>query len=137
MLFHLVYASIQAAPFFPESLAEMVERSRVRNERQGITSVLIHHQGAFLHGLEGKAAAVQALYAKVCADPRHRNIELLVQIKVDQRLFTGQPMGFHDAVEERLDFGGQEPGLLDAPASPHGFSWRAVLALRLLTRFRS
>ena len=133
----MIYASEQVAPFSAAALQDLVEQSRVRNERVGITAVLIHHHGTFLHGLEGKADDVRALYTKVCADPRHRDVQSLVRIEVGRRLFAGQPMGFYDAVEDELDFGSFEAGPLDPPIFPGEFSWRGNIALRLLARFRS
>ena len=133
----MVYASEQAVPFSAAALQELVEQSRVRNERLGVTAVLIHQHGTFLHGLEGEAANVRALYSRVSADPRHRDVQPLVQIEVGKRLFAGQSMGFYNAVEDELDFGGSDPSLPDFPSLPHHLSWQAVIALRLLTCFRS
>ena len=99
--------------------------------------MLIHQHGTFLHGLEGEAADVRALYAKVRVDPRHRDVQSLVAIEVDKRLFAGQPMSFYDATEEEMDFGSAGSMVTDLPTSPHHLSWRAVIALRLFTRFRS
>ena len=70
-------------------------------------------------------------------DPRHHDVQPLVQLEVGKRLFAGQAMGFYDALEEEINFGGLEPGPLDPSIFPHQLPWRAVIALRLLTRFRS
>ena len=133
----MVYASEQTIPFSAETLRILVEQSRVRNAQHGITAVLLHQHGTFLHGLEGEAEEVRALFNKVSADPRHHDVQPLVQIEVGQRLFAGQSMGFYDAVEDEMELGDLEPSPLDPAVYPHQFSWRACIALRLLARFRS
>lgn len=138
VLLNIVYASCSAQSFSRGALNGVVERSRIKNERQGITSVLLHQQGAFLHGIEGEEAAVRALLAIVCADPRHREAQVLVETQVSQRLFADQPMGFHDADLEKLrseDVRSGHPGL--PPEVYQGFSWKGCVASQLLRPFWS
>ena len=97
MFLHIVYASFSSQGLSGVALSDLVERSRIKNEQHGITAVLLHQQGAFLHGIEGKEAEVRALLAIVHADPRHCDAQVLVETQVSKRLFTGQPMSFHDA----------------------------------------
>ena len=97
--------------------------------------MLIYQHGTFLHALEGETGDVLALFDKVSPDPRHRNVQTLVQIEVERRRFVGQPMGFYEAAEEEMELGGAEE--FDDFTPPHQISWRGRLALQLLARFRS
>ena len=137
MLYHMVYASMETVPFSGAALADLVERSRVRNERHGITAMLLHQQGAFLHAIEGEEAKVRALYAKVSADPRHRISEVLVQIQLAKRVFAGQAMGFCNAKSGELELGSPDLATSELPFDSHDISWRGCLALRCLRRFWS
>ncbi len=123
--------------FSGAGLANMVERSKAKNEQQGITAVLLHRQGTFLHGIEGEAAKVRALYSILCADPRHRDLEVLVETRVSQRLFSAEPMGFYEADLEKLKTAKNAAGRFGPSAFAQDFSWRGCIALQLLAPFRS
>ncbi|MBE7210564.1 MAG: BLUF domain-containing protein [Gluconacetobacter diazotrophicus] len=136
-LLHLVYASVAAPDFTGGALDAMVEQSRRRNAQDGITAMLLYQEGTFLHALEGRRPAVQALFTKISADARHDQIQVLAAVPVARRLFAGQAMGFHrfDEGDIAFDLGGDDDH--DLPTGPDHLSWRACLGLRLLARFRT
>ena len=133
----MVYASIRAASFSADALGEMVGRAAFKNAQLGITAVLLHQQGTFLHAVEGEASAVRSLFATIHADPRHEQTQVLVEIDVSRRLFTGQSMGFHDVTEDEMELGEVEEAEHEPAIRPDHLSWRACLALQVLTRYRS
>ena len=137
MFLHLVYASFATQSFSDAALSDLVERSKIKNAQHEITAVLLHQRGAFLHGIEGEEAKVRALFAIVCADPRHGDSQVLVETRVSKRLFSGQPMGFHDADLEKLKRANTGTARLGVAPSQHGFSWQGCIALQLLAPFRS
>jgi hypothetical protein len=47
----------------------------------------------FLQYLEGEAAVVDALYASICRDMRHRNVRLLLRKPIQQRDFSRWSLG--------------------------------------------
>lgn len=89
----LVYASHQVFDFDGLALVSLLYKARQRNERLGITGVLLYCNGVFVQCLEGTAAHVDAVYGKICADSRHRDIVLLQAIETDQRHFQSWMMG--------------------------------------------
>ena len=93
MLVRLVYASRAAVAPSPEELAVMLRRSRTKNQSLGVTGVLCHGEGVFLQVLEGSRAAVNRLYGRIAADPRHRDLELLAYEEIGERRFGGWSMG--------------------------------------------
>ena len=93
MLVRLLYASRAAEPVTPELLGAILRRSRQHNPAEGITGVLCCSGNVFLQALEGGRPAVNRLYARIVADPRHRDAELLAYETIVERRFAGWSMG--------------------------------------------
>ena len=107
-LFVLVYASEATAPMGEDALNALLEQARAKNERLGITGLLLHRQGRFVQYLEGAEADVRAVYAAIVDDARHTNVRVLMEEQSSDRRFSSWTMGY-------------EP-LRDAPAAvPAGF----------------
>lgn len=87
MLIRLIYISKAVDPQTP-ALAETILRSaHLRNKRNDITGVLCLGQGVYLQALEGERGKVTALYARIFADPRHTDVELLHCESISQRRY--------------------------------------------------
>ena len=93
MLVRLLYASRAAEAVTPELLSAILRRSRQHNPAQGITGVLCCSGNVFLQVLEGGRPAVNRLYARIVADPRHLDTELLAYESIVERRFAGWSMG--------------------------------------------
>lgn len=93
MLVRLMYASRAAAGIDPEELAAILRQSRGANAQHGITGVLCYSGGIFLQVLEGGRGAVNRLYNRIVADPRHRDAELMLYEEITERRFAGWAMG--------------------------------------------
>ncbi|MBK9136603.1 MAG: BLUF domain-containing protein [Betaproteobacteria bacterium] len=101
MLVRLMYASRAAAGFDAEELAAILRASRAANPQHGITGVLCYSeavdshqgQGIFLQVLEGGRGAVNRLYNRIVADPRHHDAELMLYEEISERRFAGWAMG--------------------------------------------
>jgi hypothetical protein len=93
MLVRLLYASRTAEAVTPELLSAILRRSRQHNPAQGITGVLCCSGDVFLQVLEGGRPAVNRLYARIVADARHRDPELLAYESIVERRFAGWSMG--------------------------------------------
>lgn len=93
MLVRLMYASRAATGIDPEELAAILRQSRVANPNNGITGVLCYSEGIFLQVLEGGRGAVNRLYNRIVADPRHGGAELLLYEEISERRFAGWAMG--------------------------------------------
>ncbi|AQR72467.1 BLUF domain-containing protein [Sphingomonas sp. LM7] len=61
--------------------------SRVNNQRDGITGMLYSDKSRFLQALEGPADKVEAAFARIKADTRHRAIVILSNRTIDAREF--------------------------------------------------
>lgn len=93
MLVRLMYASRAADAVDAEALVAILKKSRVNNPPAGITGVLCFSSGVFLQVLEGGRTAVNRLYHRIAADPRHRDVELLRYEEIDERNFAIWSMG--------------------------------------------
>lgn len=73
----LTYIST-TVPNLPADAVEKILRvSRRNNARDGITGVLVHDGVRFLQALEGYKPLVDAAFARIKADPRHRAAVML------------------------------------------------------------
>lgn len=93
MLVRLMYASRAASPVDPEELSAILRQSKTRNPEAGITGVLCWSGGHFIQVLEGGRAAINALYNRIAADPRHTDVTLLTYEEIAERRFAGWSMG--------------------------------------------
>ena len=93
MLVRLMYASRAATAIDQEALMAILRKSKAKNPGLGITGVLCFSQDIFLQVLEGGRSAVNQLYNRIAADPRHQQVELLCYEEIDERRFAGWSMG--------------------------------------------
>ena len=93
MLVRLMYASRAVAGIDLDTLTAILRRSKADNPRLGITGVLCFSEGIFLQVLEGGRGAVNALYNRIVADPRHTQVELMSYQEIGERRFAGWSMG--------------------------------------------
>ena len=82
----LIYRS-QPFGFDEAMLAGILSRARFNNVRDDITGALICRHDLYLQLIEGPAAAIDALYARISVDDRHCDVRLLLSEEVDRRIF--------------------------------------------------
>ncbi|MCM0000630.1 MAG: BLUF domain-containing protein [Erythrobacter sp.] len=73
-------------------LAGILSAARRNNPRLGITGALVCRQDLYLQLIEGPAEAIDALYARICEDDRHANVELLLSEPMGERMFPNWAM---------------------------------------------
>ena len=93
MLVRLMYASRAVPAVDAEELLAILRKSRDNNPALGVTGVLCFSEGIFLQVLEGGRSAVNRLYNRIAADPRHTQVELLRYDEISERRFAGWAMG--------------------------------------------
>jgi hypothetical protein len=93
MLVRLLYASRAVPAVDHDELLAILRKSKANNPALGITGVLCLSDGIFLQALEGGRSAVNRLYARIVADPRHTDVELLSYQEIGERRFAGWSMG--------------------------------------------
>ena len=79
MMKRLKYVSRQAQPMNRSEIEAMVAAASYANAARGITGALIVTGHVFFQILEGPTAEVDALFAKIKADPRHTDVVCLAE----------------------------------------------------------
>ena len=96
LVYSLTYASSASCEFSPDDLRKLLARSRMKNERAGLTGMLLYKGGNFMQVLEGEAAAVHHAMAKIAADARHKDILVLLHGEVPAKTFGNWSMAYRD-----------------------------------------
>lgn len=99
-LIRLVYASRSVAAHNATQLgldpgvARILAKSRKNNARLDVVGGLLFGEGYLLQCLEGDVRIVQNLYSKIEADPRHRDVTVLLQSSISTRTFGAWSMKY-------------------------------------------
>ena len=93
-IFQVIYVSAASAKFKLTDLPLILKRAREYNEKEGISGLLLFHEGTFVQVLEGPKPNVESLLKKISADPRHKNIKLLFHKELEEKEFDKWSMGF-------------------------------------------
>lgn len=90
----LVYVSSAAAAYDQATLDEILAVARHRNGADGITGMLLYHDGNVLQVLEGPRESVTACYERIEKDPRHHGCIVLQSEAVTGRTFAEWEMAY-------------------------------------------
>ena len=77
MLIRIIYVSKAVGPQTSTMTNAILQKSLTWNKSHDVTGVLCQGQGVFLQALEGDRSTVTDLYARIHADQRHTNVEML------------------------------------------------------------
>lgn len=76
------------------NVARILHKSRSNNVKNGLVGVLYFGNGNFFQCLEGEEEAVDTLYQKLEADPRHTNVTLLSKKRITTQSFSNWAMKY-------------------------------------------
>lgn len=99
-LYSLVYISRETAPMSRDGLLALLAQSRPKNQRRGITGLLVHKAGHFLQVLEGPKDALESIMETIAADPRHQDVSILLRDSITERRFGNWSMALADWPDE-------------------------------------
>ncbi len=91
----LVYVSLATHPMSEEELGEILHVSRINNEQNDVTGMLLYRDQYFIQVLEGQEEKVQETYRKIQTDLRHQNLLIVHQEDISEREFDNWAMGFN------------------------------------------
>jgi hypothetical protein len=84
----ICYISKLADPFTEKDVEEIFEATQTRNNELHIKGILLYEFGNFFQVLEGKKELIEDLYHnKICSDPRHKEIQTLINYKIKEPIF--------------------------------------------------
>jgi hypothetical protein len=90
----LLYVSNTSRDTPQPVLDDILAVARRNNPALGVTGMLLYVDGGFLQVLEGAGEVLEKLYAKIAADKRHWNAQILLKRR-SPRAFGDWSMGFH------------------------------------------
>lgn len=93
-MYYLIYVSSANFPMSSDDLLFLLEQSREKNRRLGITGMLVYKDGCFLQMLEGDKEVVLELFETIKKDPRHKDVIKVITGHIQQRNFENWSMGF-------------------------------------------
>jgi Sensors of blue-light using FAD len=112
-LYQLAYLSSALAKPSETGLRAILETSRRNNGADGITGLLLYHDGNFFQVLEGAKGAVLTCYDRIVADSRHHGHIVLLSEEISQRNFSDWSMAYVPYAELTVE---RRKGLRDLQA---------------------
>jgi hypothetical protein len=94
MIFQLCYTSTAASEMQRQDLVDLLASSRRKNQRLGVTGLLLYSSDRFIQLLEGDEKQVRNLYQLIQQDKRHRDVTLVYEEHVEERDCPDWSMGF-------------------------------------------
>src|SRR6478735_3683715 len=98
---NIVYVSTAVTLMHENQLMDILHNSRLHNEALGITGILLYSEGTFIQVLEGKDNMINALYARIKADQRHKDVVTLIDEPIAEKSFAKWLMGFAVADKDK------------------------------------
>ncbi len=99
MLIRIIYVSTAAGAQTASDINDILEGSQKWNRANDVTGVLCEGEGVFLQCLEGERRRVTQLYARIYADPRHSDVQMIHCESVPNRRYKNWSMGHVDLAE--------------------------------------
>lgn len=76
------------------NVARILAKSRINNRRNGLVGVLYFGDGCFFQCLEGDEGAVDALYARLQSDSRHKDLKLFSRKQISALSYADWSMKY-------------------------------------------
>jgi hypothetical protein len=99
MLIRIIYVSKATAPQTSASANAILSKAQASNKANGVTGILCQGQGVYLQALEGERSTVTQLYARIFADQRHTNVEMVHCESITQRRYEQWSMAHVDLAD--------------------------------------
>jgi hypothetical protein len=90
----LVYFNHARRPLDETELLDLLTVARRNNQQNGITGMLLYHDGDFVQALEGPKAVVEAIFERIGVDPAHDGVISTGIAPIKERQFPEWSMGF-------------------------------------------
>lgn len=93
-LMQLIYTSEANGDLTESAVLDILRKAQVRNQSLKISGLLLFKDNRFIQLLEGDASRVEALFAMIATDRRHRNVIVREKLTVDQVSMPTWAMGY-------------------------------------------
>lgn len=136
-LIQLIYTSSAMRDMSQADLEEILAKSVSNNTRDGLTGMLLYHDGSFMQAIEGEEAVVMATFHRIQRDPRHGQVFMIEQRDIAERSFSRFTMGFRKlAASDLSNHPGYAP-FFSRSFDPASIGARQGLAISVLQTFAS
>lgn len=135
-MYRIVYVSAAVNPFSKSALLELLTKASEKNQRLGVTGLLLYKDGDFIQMLEGERTVVEELFKKIGDDRRHARVIVLIEGETDERLFKDWSMGFRDLSDPEVQATPGFSQFMNTPLVPDSFSNDPSGCLDLLSLFK-
>jgi hypothetical protein len=99
VVFSLVYSSTTDHDWSQDELLALLSWSRDWNAAHGVTGLLLYRDCVFMQLLEGDEQTVRGLFARISADRRHQDVNLMWTTETPERRFADWTMAFRELAE--------------------------------------
>jgi len=131
----LTYTSSATDLMSVTQLVELIEEIRPKNERLGLTGLLLYSGGSVIQTLEGSSHAVYQVFDAIRVDTRHGDVRIVDRRYVGGRSFATWSMGFRNvSAREVADL--QDFNEFARQSVGHDLVDHAASAFELLGTFR-
>ena len=131
----LTYTSSTTDLLSVTQLVELIEEIRPKNERLGVTGLLLYSGGSVIQTLEGSSHAVYQVFDAIRVDTRHGDVRIVDRRYVGARSFGTWSMGFRNvSAREVADL--QDFNEFARQSVGHDLVDHAASAFELLGTFR-
>ncbi len=90
----ICYLSKQTEALKDSELEELFKYILAMNPTLNITGALLHNNDFFLQVLEGNKETIKELFAKIRKDKRHKDILMILDQKIENRIFQDYEANF-------------------------------------------
>ena len=97
------YLSKAVDVFSDHDLDQLLTNCRRNNAAASVNGALLYHNGYFMQLIEGQLDAINAIYDRIQADPRHEVLSVLFEDEISARFFPDWTMGYRAAEDMPLD----------------------------------
>jgi len=96
MLHELLYVSVETYPLTKQEVTALLEKSRKKNDKLGVTGILVAYKKHFLQVLEGERDTIFELFDTIRKDERHASVIIFWDSPIQERGFQDWTMAFLD-----------------------------------------
>lgn len=133
----LIYSSTAVRPMSARDLRALLRHARRKNERLGITGLLLYRGESFLQVLEGEHNAVEGLYDTIAQDDRHHSVTRVSGQSVSDYTFPDWSMGFRNLDDaDAADLPDGFVPFMEDGFRPDYFAEQPTHAQNILLKFR-
>lgn len=75
-MFELLYTSLSPVELSEDELTDILEKARIKNNKLGVTGMLIYHDREIMQILEGDKSTVLNLFQTIFEDTRHTSVDV-------------------------------------------------------------